>query len=338
MADAAPTEEVAATVDAVSPVDEAPSVEDAAAETAPAADAEATSVEEQTPEVPAPEATPENPPSQLVPDVEAKSSSETSAIAAAKPGRHDRGDSKKPRGRPAGSTGDGAFTVTPDMMSILGCSADELAEVLKSLGFRSEKRAKPAAEIKSDAPPETSSVPEISDTAASEEKSDAASAPVVAEVETAVADTAASQPSVEAEAATEAAADDTPPAVGDASEATAKAAEEDDNFILVWRPRRRHEMNDRGPRKHTRGRNDRRQGTSGADRSQAQLAGGQRSGGSDRDQAAGGGRSEARNEGQGRGQGKRSASGGGGGQGRNDGRPGGNKGGGPRKPKHGGDR
>ncbi len=41
---------------------------------------------------------------------------------------------------PKGSTGDGSFRATPDMMSVLGCSPDELAEVLKALGFRSEKR------------------------------------------------------------------------------------------------------------------------------------------------------------------------------------------------------
>lgn len=41
---------------------------------------------------------------------------------------------------PAGSTGDGGFTVTPDMMSILGCSADDLGKVLLSLGFRCERR------------------------------------------------------------------------------------------------------------------------------------------------------------------------------------------------------
>ncbi|MEM7748525.1 MAG: helicase-related protein [Pseudomonadota bacterium] len=41
---------------------------------------------------------------------------------------------------PKGATGIGAFIVTPEMMSILGCSADELGEVLRSLGFRSEER------------------------------------------------------------------------------------------------------------------------------------------------------------------------------------------------------
>lgn len=46
---------------------------------------------------------------------------------------------------PKGSTGDGGFVVTPEMMSILGCSPDELSDVLKALGFRCEKRKKTAA-------------------------------------------------------------------------------------------------------------------------------------------------------------------------------------------------
>ena len=42
---------------------------------------------------------------------------------------------------PKGSTGEGGFIVTPEMMSILGCSPDELGHVLRALGFRSERRA-----------------------------------------------------------------------------------------------------------------------------------------------------------------------------------------------------
>ena len=41
---------------------------------------------------------------------------------------------------PKGATGDGGFKATPDMMSILGCSADELGNVLKALGFWAERR------------------------------------------------------------------------------------------------------------------------------------------------------------------------------------------------------
>ena len=41
---------------------------------------------------------------------------------------------------PKGATGDGGFKATPDMMSILGCSAAELGNVLKALGFRLDRR------------------------------------------------------------------------------------------------------------------------------------------------------------------------------------------------------
>jgi len=47
---------------------------------------------------------------------------------------------------PKGSTGDGGFTVTPDMMSILGCSPAELGNVLKALGFRLERKPAPKSE------------------------------------------------------------------------------------------------------------------------------------------------------------------------------------------------
>jgi ATP-dependent RNA helicase SUPV3L1/SUV3 len=41
---------------------------------------------------------------------------------------------------PAGAAGGGAFKIRPDMMSIMGCSGDELGAILESLGFRREKR------------------------------------------------------------------------------------------------------------------------------------------------------------------------------------------------------
>jgi ATP-dependent RNA helicase SUPV3L1/SUV3 len=51
--------------------------------------------------------------------------------------RPDAANSSAP---PKGATGDGGFRATPDMMSILGCSADELGHVLRSLGFWAERR------------------------------------------------------------------------------------------------------------------------------------------------------------------------------------------------------
>lgn len=58
-----------------------------------------------------------------------------------------RGNPDEDTSAPKGSTGDGAFRTTDDMMSILGCSASELSEVLNVLGFRVERRpVQPAAE------------------------------------------------------------------------------------------------------------------------------------------------------------------------------------------------
>jgi len=41
---------------------------------------------------------------------------------------------------PAGAAGGGAFKIRPEMMSIMGCSGEELGLILESLGFRREKR------------------------------------------------------------------------------------------------------------------------------------------------------------------------------------------------------
>ncbi len=49
-------------------------------------------------------------------------------------------DGKSEGDKPTGATGDGGFLAQPDMMSIMGCSAEELGAVLTSLGFRMEKR------------------------------------------------------------------------------------------------------------------------------------------------------------------------------------------------------
>ena len=42
---------------------------------------------------------------------------------------------------PVGATGDGGFTIVPEMMSIMGCSAEELADVLQSVGYRATKKS-----------------------------------------------------------------------------------------------------------------------------------------------------------------------------------------------------
>jgi ATP-dependent RNA helicase SUPV3L1/SUV3 len=45
--------------------------------------------------------------------------------------------------RPAGSVEGGGFTVVSDMMSLVGCSGEEFEEILRSLGFRDQKRQVP---------------------------------------------------------------------------------------------------------------------------------------------------------------------------------------------------
>jgi ATP-dependent RNA helicase SUPV3L1/SUV3 len=42
--------------------------------------------------------------------------------------------------RPPGSVEGGGFAIVPDMMSLVGCSGDEFTGILRSLGFRSERR------------------------------------------------------------------------------------------------------------------------------------------------------------------------------------------------------
>ena len=64
-----------------------------------------------------------------------------------------RANPTNPSPPPKGATGDGGFRATPEMMSILGCSAGELGNVLQALGFRLDRvriepdPAKPAEAI-----------------------------------------------------------------------------------------------------------------------------------------------------------------------------------------------
>ena len=165
---------------------------------------------------------------------------------------------------PKGSTGDGGFVVTPEMMSILGCSPDELSHVLKALGFRLDRKtmpkpAEPAKEAVAPAASETAA-------AASEAAPVAADAPAgdVAAVASDVATEA--QPPAEADAASTATSSETsspseantpnetsaPVETSSSTEtnapAEAAAAPAADVIVIdIWRPRRRHE--DRPPRR-----------------------------------------------------------------------------------------
>lgn len=88
---------------------------------------------------------------------------------------------------PAGAIGNGAFKVKPEMMSIMGCSAEEMGVILEALGYRKERRLVQR--------------PAVAAPAAEDAKSEAADAAVSA-------DAAVGEPGAEAAAAQPAAAND----------------------------------------------------------------------------------------------------------------------------------
>ena len=77
---------------------------------------------------------------------------------------------------PSGATGDGGFRVVPELMSMVGCSGEEFASILRGLGFRLERR-------KIDAPGEPKAQAAASDDAAATQGADVAPAEATAEPE-----------------------------------------------------------------------------------------------------------------------------------------------------------
>ena len=177
--------------------------------------------------------------------------------------------------RPKGSTGDGGFVVIPEMLSILGCSAEELSGVLRALGFHAERKtppktmidpapiepvAQPAAEAASDAAPAAEATPsdgtaQADAPAAEVPATDAVAVPdadvaAAASPETVTAAepvaAAEAEPSLEAPAMETvepaAAVDATAPeaATPDTTEPVAAETVAEILEIEIWRPRRRH--------------------------------------------------------------------------------------------------
>ena len=149
---------------------------------------------------------------------------------------------------PKGSTGDGGFTVTAEMMSILGCSPEELSNVLKVLGFRLERKTVPKpvdTEKKDTAAPES----EAATTPASDEGTTTAE-PAVAE---AAVDLATAAPAADVQDAPQEA---PAPAMADSavspSESSQDAAADvpaDMVVIEIWRPRRHRQSDERPGRR-----------------------------------------------------------------------------------------
>jgi ATP-dependent RNA helicase SUPV3L1/SUV3 len=143
-----------------------------------------------------------------------------------------RRDAANPSEPPRGATGDGGFKATPDMMSILGCSADELGHVLKALGFWAERRlAEPAAiEQALDAPAAAAVAPNGADVVTTGEATSNAGAPP--------SDAPRETPGPHVEAAV-AIAQETPPR---------QAPPAEEKWEEIWRPRRKGRAFDRPER------------------------------------------------------------------------------------------
>jgi ATP-dependent RNA helicase SUPV3L1/SUV3 len=138
--------------------------------------------------------------------------------------------------KPAGVVDGGGFTVTPGMTSLTGASGEDFASILRSLGYRMERRPKPAdavpAALAADAVPpteskETSPAPVGAEAEASEP-------PPSAEPESLpVADSPPTEPAAPEEIAAAESSSSAP-----AEAAPAPAAVEEPAFIEVWRPGR----------------------------------------------------------------------------------------------------
>ena len=166
--------------------------------------------------------------------------------------------------RPQGSVEGGGFTVIPDMMSLVGCSGEEFAGILRALGFRSEKRKVPSAvaadkapeasvagETGEAVPAETGETTAMNEVSASPAAPDAATAPAAPVTE--AAGEAAGAESADSPEPASAATGNVPANAGDdvsAAEVEAKteAARKEPEEIEVWWPK------DAGPfkRQHAR--------------------------------------------------------------------------------------
>ncbi len=145
---------------------------------------------------------------------------------------------------PQGSSGDGGFIATADMMSILGCSAEDLGATLKALGFEPHERAK-AQSIEA----AIKTPPSIAETSPSLETSDTSVSPVAAngadpEKSEAVQAADPQNSEVDKEGGED-------KSVTDASEPgstqTETAKSDVDATEIVWRPARRHRPRHRRP-------------------------------------------------------------------------------------------
>ena len=166
---------------------------------------------------------------------------------------------------PKGSTGDGGFTVTPEMMSILGCSPDELSNVLKALGFWLERRLVPSAVA---APAAVAPAPETPAAVAPEPVEPAVGEHAVGDMTASTTSAAEVAEPQDGAGAAIAAPEASLPAAAPVAEASpalgpeqAAAVAEEPKYEEIWRPRRHRAAEAR--QEHGRGRRGRGAGRRG---------------------------------------------------------------------------
>ena len=160
---------------------------------------------------------------------------------------------------PKGSTGDGGFVVTPEMMSILGCSPEELSHVLKVLGFRLDRKTvpKPVEAARAEAAATGDAASPATESTAAED----AGAPEQQPENTETDPVESASPALSSGNGEVAAAEDSggdvasaeAPAAGEGTRNGAQAAVDAETIVIeIWRPKRHH--------RHGEGRGDERQG------------------------------------------------------------------------------
>jgi ATP-dependent RNA helicase SUPV3L1/SUV3 len=150
-----------------------------------------------------------------------------------------RANPTNPSPPPKGATGDGGFRATPEMMSILGCSAGELGNVLQALGFRLDRvRIEPVKPAMAAANGAAAVTPADSEAVAAEQPAPTTEQPQLPDQQPAPA--VAPDATLAASAAPVAVSEE--PAVTDTTPPEVKWDE-------IWRPRRQ----GRQPQQHRRG-------------------------------------------------------------------------------------
>ena len=163
-----------------------------------------------------------------------------------------------PGPKPEGALDGTGFTTTLKMTSLTGTSGEDFASILRSLGYRMEKRPRPAEEPApqeqpaetaaepSEAPAETETAPAEIDAAP---EAEAAETPAEATADAPAPETPEAPAETAAEATAETVAAEAAPAAPDAAEPATPAEPAEPAMIEVWRPGR---FEERRPR-HAKG-------------------------------------------------------------------------------------